>query len=188
MQAIELWQSLTQATRSSEAETLQVLRETCPRDTDLELLDQLIAMRGPLCHPEDLGKPVTVLQVAEHRLGRPASNGADFQAADLSIIGGCMCGAPVAAYNACPSKKGHWLCLNGCIDGQGFDDVRIACRACGGCSTCTGSIDALSCPTCQSGNLATIGNSWRAYDDEGSAITLRRVGCECGHEWFEEVG
>lgn len=66
--------------------------------------------------------PVTVLALASFRLGRPASTGADFAEAGLPMLGGCaVCGASVAAYNACPSRSGYLKCAAGCIDGDGYD-------------------------------------------------------------------
>lgn len=71
---------------------------------------------------------VTILQVAEHRLGRAATNGADFEEAGLAIMGGCMvCGASLAAYNGYPSRAGYWCC-RGCLGESGWDDVAEACR------------------------------------------------------------
>lgn len=67
---------------------------------------------------------ITILELASHRLGRDASNGADFAEAELPIMGGCeCCGASIAAYNACPSKSGYLRCANGCIGDAGWDDV-----------------------------------------------------------------
>lgn len=71
--------------------------------------------------------PITIQELAAHRLGRDAHTGADFAEAGLPIMGGCqVCGASIAAYNACPSKTGYWRCLNLCIADQGFDTVEDA--------------------------------------------------------------
>lgn len=73
--------------------------------------------------------PVTIMQLAEHRLGRPASTGGDFIEARLPIMGGCeVCGATVAAYNSCPSKSGYIRCANDCIGDDGWEDVVEANR------------------------------------------------------------
>lgn len=75
-------------------------------------------------------KPVTILALAEFRLGREAITGQDFADANLAILGGCQrCGASLAAYNACPSKTGYWLCASGCIDDLGWHDVAEANQA-----------------------------------------------------------
>ena len=70
--------------------------------------------------------PVTIMELASHRLGRRAENGADYEEAGLPIIGGCVgCGATVAAYNAYPSKSGFLACAD-CIGEGGWDDVESA--------------------------------------------------------------
>lgn len=39
----------------------------------------------------------------------------------LEILGGCeVCGASIAAYNACPSQTGYWRCSSGCIADEGY--------------------------------------------------------------------
>jgi len=72
-------------------------------------------------------KPVTIYELACHRLNMPNAdslNGADFDRARLPMLGGCeVCGATVAAYNACPSKTGYLRCANGCIEDLGWEDV-----------------------------------------------------------------
>lgn len=71
--------------------------------------------------------PITILQLAEHRLGRPAVNGQDFEDAGLALLGGCeVCAAGLAAYNACPSKSGSWRCASGCIGDTGWESVEEA--------------------------------------------------------------
>jgi hypothetical protein len=74
--------------------------------------------------------PVSLLELATARLGRVCANGADFEAAQLPIMGGCeVCGATVAAYNAGPSTSGYIRCLNGCIGDDGFattDEAEVA--------------------------------------------------------------
>ena len=70
--------------------------------------------------------PVTIMQVAEHILRRPARTGDDFLQAGLPMFGGCQrCEASIAAYNACPSKTGYLQCQQ-CIDDIGFDTVEAA--------------------------------------------------------------
>ena len=70
---------------------------------------------------------VTILELATFRLGREARNGADFEEAELPIMGGCQCcGATVAAYNACPSTSGYLRCAGGCIGEDGFATAREA--------------------------------------------------------------
>lgn len=74
-----------------------------------------------------MSKPITVLDLATHRLGRDATTGGDFEEAGLPIMGGCcICGATVGAYNACPSKSGYLKCRNGCIGDDGWETVQEA--------------------------------------------------------------
>lgn len=70
---------------------------------------------------------VTVLQLAEHVLGRRARTGADFIEADLPILGGCQtCAASIGAFNAFPSTTGYLQCAD-CIDDTiGFVTVEEA--------------------------------------------------------------
>lgn len=76
-----------------------------------------------------MSAPVTVMQLASHRLGREATNGADYEQAGMAMLGGCeLCHASIAAYNACPSKSGYLRCANGCIGPDGWDDVEQANR------------------------------------------------------------
>ena len=50
--------------------------------------------------------------------------GTDFFRVGLNMLGGCsVCGASIAAYNACPSKSNFWKCRDGCIDEDGWYDV-----------------------------------------------------------------
>jgi hypothetical protein len=71
--------------------------------------------------------PVTVLDLASHRLGYPVRAGGDFQRAGLPIMGGCAeCGATVAAYNACPSRSGYLKCASDCIGDDGYATVEEA--------------------------------------------------------------
>ena len=71
--------------------------------------------------------PITIAELADYRLGRKASTGQDFIDAELDIMGGCqVCGASLAAYNACPSKTGFWRCANGCIYNEGWETVEEA--------------------------------------------------------------
>lgn len=80
-----------------------------------------------------MSSPVTIRDLAVYRGAvevEGSINGAEFDRVGLEIIGGCgVCGATLAAYNGCPSKSGVWKCLNGCIDGDGWDDVAEADKA-----------------------------------------------------------
>jgi len=84
---------------------------------------------------EEPRRPVTLLELGYYRLGIPEEQqgsltGADFERAGLPIFGGCeVCGASVAAYNACPSKTGNIRCVHGCIDDLGWYDLDEANRA-----------------------------------------------------------
>jgi hypothetical protein len=72
---------------------------------------------------------VTILDVAEAKLGREARTGADFAEVGLPMMGGCeRCGATVAAYNACPSQTGYIRCLSECIADLGFDTAEAALK------------------------------------------------------------
>jgi hypothetical protein len=72
---------------------------------------------------------VTILTLAEHRLGREARTGADFTEAGLPIMGGCEgCGASIAAYNAYPSVTGYLRCAD-CIGDLGYADAQHANEA-----------------------------------------------------------
>lgn len=74
-----------------------------------------------------LADPITILELATFILGREASTGLDFYDAGLAMMGGCeICGASLAAYNACPSKSGFWRCRSGCIDDTGWTDLEEA--------------------------------------------------------------
>lgn len=67
---------------------------------------------------------VTVHQLAAYRRGEdpPEWTMGDYERLDLPMLGGCeVCGASIAAYNACPSKTGFLRCANGCIADQGWD-------------------------------------------------------------------
>lgn len=75
--------------------------------------------------------PITIMDLAEHRglvldeYGN--ANGAQFEAVGLDFLGGCsVCGATIAAYNACPSKSGMWKCSDDCIGDDGWTDVAEA--------------------------------------------------------------
>jgi hypothetical protein len=66
---------------------------------------------------------ITVLELAEYRLGHKAQTGQDFIDADLDMLGGCaICHASISAYNAYPSKSGYWKCAD-CISHDGFANV-----------------------------------------------------------------
>jgi hypothetical protein len=69
---------------------------------------------------------ITSLELASHRLEREARNGADFEEANIPIMGGCEgCGASLAAYNAYPSTTGFLRCSD-CIGELGYPDVEQA--------------------------------------------------------------
>ena len=73
---------------------------------------------------------ITVLQLAEYRLSRPAVTGSDFEEAGLPMLGGCeVCHASIAAYNACPSTSGYIRCASGCIGDSGWTSVEEANHA-----------------------------------------------------------
>ena len=73
---------------------------------------------------------ITILELANHILGRQAETGADFERVGLPMIGGCeVCHATVAAYNACPSRSGYLRCADGCIDDLGYNTVEEANQA-----------------------------------------------------------
>ena len=81
-----------------------------------------------------MSEPITLFDLAVHRLGLDAENtvglkGDDFEKAGLPMFGGCFrCGATVAAYNACPTKTGYIAC-QGCTDGDGWLSVQEANEA-----------------------------------------------------------
>lgn len=77
-----------------------------------------------------MSKPITVLELATHRLGRDARTGDDFAEASLPILGGCcVCGATVGAHNSCPSKSGYLKCRTECIGDDGWESVEEANKA-----------------------------------------------------------
>ena len=74
---------------------------------------------------------ITIFDLALFRLGFPEDEdsltGEDFEKAGLEVLGGCeVCGASLAAYNACPSKSGFWRCASGCIGDDGWSSVEEA--------------------------------------------------------------
>ena len=70
--------------------------------------------------------PITIHQLAEHRLGRAPVHGGDYAEAGLSILGGCAgCQASLAAYNAHPTKSGFWCCRD-CVGDSGWESVAHA--------------------------------------------------------------
>ncbi len=122
--------------------------------TRIERVLELIATAtasGVTDHAENAGKApaadaeaapieaVTIHELAIHRLRalggigaeEPSGlNGADYAAVGLEILGGCeVCGASIAAYNACPSRSGYWRCANGCIADEGWASASEADRA-----------------------------------------------------------
>ena len=86
--------------------------------------------------------PITVLELALHRGVKEDTNGnismGALEDVGLPFMGGCLiCGAGIAAYNACPSKlsagaaklceqSGYLKCASGCIDEDGFATVEEA--------------------------------------------------------------
>lgn len=82
-----------------------------------------------MCDNESKG-PVTVLQLAIFRGAKEGEGGMSFgeiERVGLPAMGGCGgCGATVAAYNSCPSKRGVIMCRGECIDGEGYDTVEEA--------------------------------------------------------------
>jgi hypothetical protein len=87
-------------------------------------------MSGPATTKNDgavAARPVTVLELAEHRLGRRPVTGSDFDEAGLPIIGTCeACAATIAAYNACPTTTGYLRCATGCSAGVGYETAAAA--------------------------------------------------------------
>lgn len=69
--------------------------------------------------------PITIYDAAVARAAKegkptPETMG-DFDALGLPMLGGCqICGACIAAYNACPSTTGYLMCSSGCIGDRGF--------------------------------------------------------------------
>lgn len=84
-----------------------------------------------MCDNESEEKgPITVLQLAIFR-GAKEENGSmsmgEIERVGLPAMGGCgCCGATVAAYNACPSKRGFLMCASSCISSDGYDTVEEA--------------------------------------------------------------
>ena len=77
-------------------------------------------------HADETPNAVTVLELAEHRLGHRAEHGGHFEQAGLPIMGGCqVCEATIAAYNACPSTTGFLRCGD-CIGPFGWETVEQA--------------------------------------------------------------
>jgi hypothetical protein len=74
--------------------------------------------------------PITIHQLAEHRLGKTGDlTGQDYLDAGLSILGGCqVCHATLAGYNAYPAKTGYWRCSDDIYD-EGWETVEEANEA-----------------------------------------------------------
>lgn len=75
--------------------------------------------------------PITVRDLALHLGATPDADGnlsgGEFEKVGLPIMGGCeVCGATIAAYNACPSTSGYLRCQKGCIGSDGFATVEQA--------------------------------------------------------------
>jgi len=74
---------------------------------------------------------ITVLDLAVHRGAKWEQDGASMSGAEINrvglpFIGGCeLCGACIAAYNACPSKSGYLRCTD-CIGRSGWESVEQA--------------------------------------------------------------
>lgn len=117
-----------------------------------------------------MSDPITILQLAEHRLGRQAHTGADFAEAGVAIMGGCKtCHASIAAYNGFPARDGYWRCED-CIGDGGWTDVaeanrdifgnpprptgdtplRLVCQECGETFTADVEDEDPECPGCGS--------------------------------------
>jgi len=78
---------------------------------------------------------ITILDLALHRGAKAdedgSINGSEFEKVGLPLLGGCeLCGACIAAYNACPSKSGYFRCAgeDGCIGNSGWESVEEANR------------------------------------------------------------
>jgi hypothetical protein len=71
-------------------------------------------------------QPITISQLADFILGKPAETGQDFQDLGLPMLGGCeVCHASIACYNACPSKTGYLRCRQ-CIGNLGYATLEEA--------------------------------------------------------------
>jgi hypothetical protein len=70
---------------------------------------------------------ITIMELATFRLKREPTTMADFEEANLPMLGGCQaCGATVAAYNSCPTKSGYIACV-GCVPEHfGYETVEQA--------------------------------------------------------------
>lgn len=82
---------------------------------------------------EDLPEFITILDLAKFRGVKEGADGSISMGAiedvGLPLMGGCsICGACIAAYNACPSYSGYLKCSRGCIGCDGFDTVEEANR------------------------------------------------------------
>lgn len=59
---------------------------------------------------DDGPRPITISDLADHLLGRPATTGGDFEEVGLPMFGGCRCTASIACYNAYPGRGGFLVC------------------------------------------------------------------------------
>jgi hypothetical protein len=111
---------------------------------------------------------ITVLQLANHILGREAITGDDFYEAGLPMMGGCgPCGASIACYNSHPSKTGYLLCED-CVGDKGFETVEEA--------------KAFVFP---GGSAEYIGGGWPIENDEDISDLIAQVGSHI-HKDYDE--
>lgn len=95
------------------------------RDCIGEAIDAAIAATLE-ARKEPTADPITVLQLADHRIGREARTGKDFAEAKLPMMGGCeRCSASLSAANAYPSKTNFLRCGD-CIGDLGYGSVEEA--------------------------------------------------------------
>jgi hypothetical protein len=72
--------------------------------------------------------PVTVTQLAESVLGHEPGHRDEYEEIGLPVFGGCeLCHAPIAFYNAYPSRSGYIRCRD-CIGDIGWESANEAAR------------------------------------------------------------
>jgi hypothetical protein len=72
--------------------------------------------------------PVTVMQLAESVLGHEPGRRVEYEEIGLPVFGGCeLCNAPIAFYNAYPSRSGYIRCRD-CIGDLGWESANVAAR------------------------------------------------------------